>query len=357
MKTTNENIQRYDIARPLGHDHTLAAIESLILAAAAAGDHDVPLPHALIIAGPNGVGKFLAALWLSSRLKCAIPSTCVGDCPSCKKIRVGTHPDFYVIDPEPTDRSIGLSDIVGRIKPHMPAPKNPPGLIPRLSVHASEPGPLVAVLRDAHKMTLEAQSGLLKTLEEPPGAAFIVLVTDSLSSLLPTVRSRCQLLNLARLDQTTVEQILSARGIAPDQARAIASIADGSPGRALATSAESLEARNELLIDFELYRVGKSDMDALLKRLVDSKKDVDKPGLDTLYEWQMKKVEASLGYPRDEESDRLGGLLSRLQSGDSTGHGRLLREAEHVHTTMAALARNANPRLAIRDMLMAIRHA
>ena len=357
MKTTNENIQRYDMGRPLGHDHTLAAIESLILAAATAGDGDQPLPHALIIAGPSGVGKFLAALWLSSRLKCAAPSTCVGDCPSCKKIKVGTHPDFYVIDPDPTDRSIGLSDITGKIKPHMPVPKNPPGLIPRLSVHASEPGPLVAVVRDAHKMTPEAQSGLLKTLEEPPGAAFIVLVTDSLSSLLATVRSRCQLLQLARLEQTTVEQILSAHGIAPAQARASALLADGSPGRALAATAESLAARDELLIDFELYRVGKSDMDALLKRLVDNKKDIDKPGLEALYQWQMKKVEASLGYPRNEESDRLAGLLSRLQSSDSPGHDRLLREAEYMHTTMAALARNANSRLAIRDMLMAIRHA
>jgi DNA polymerase-3 subunit delta' len=349
-------LERYDIYRPVGHDDALAAFENAILAAA--DDASVPLAHALVIAGPAGVGKFLAALWLGSRLKCASPSTCVGDCPACKKIRVGTHLDFYVIDPVTAGRNlIGISDITGKLKAHHKEPMNPPGLIQRMSKRASEPGPVVAIVRDAQLMNLEAQSALLKTLEEPPGAALIILVTDSLSALMPTVRSRCQLLRLGQLDDATIEQILTDRGISETQAHSATHLAAGSPGRAFSTTPDLLEARDELLIDFELCCVRRFDMDALVKRLADNKKAADKPGLEVLYEWQMKKVETALGYTHTEASDKLSGLLAKLAAADDAKRSRLLREAERTHTTITSMSRNANAKLAIRDMLLAARHS
>lgn len=338
MKAKAEPL-RYELGRPVGHDASLEAIENSVLAAA--GDRSLPLSHALVIAGPPGVGKFLAALWLGSRLKCAAPTTCMGECPSCKKIKVGTHPDVYIVDPPKSDRSIGIKEWIRE------------GLLRRMAMRASEPGPLVAIVRDAHKLTLEAQSALLKTLEEPSGSAFIVLVTDNLTALLATVRSRCQILRLPRLGETTVEQLLRDRGIDENLARNAARLSYGSPGRALAMQAEQIAEREELLIDFERYRTGRTDMEALLKRLAD-RKSVDKPGLDALFEWQMKKVEASLGVTHSEEDEKLNALLIRLQA-ERNEHERLLRDAGSMHDTISAMARNANARLAIRDMLMSIR--
>lgn len=338
MKAKAE-LRRYELARPVGHDASLAAIETAVLAAAE--DRSAPLTHALIIAGPPGVGKFLAALWLGSRLKCAAPATCRGDCPSCKKIKVGTHPDVYVVDPPKSDRSIGIQESIRD------------GLLVRMAMRASEPGPLVAIVRDAQKLTLDAQSALLKTLEEPSGSAFIVLVTDNLTALLATVRSRCQLLRFPRLDIATVEGLLRDRGVEENLARTAARLSDGSPGRALAMQAEQVAAREELLIAFERYRTGRTDMEALLTRLAD-RKAVDKPGLDTLYEWQMKKLESSLGVEHSEDDEKLDALLTRLRT-ERTEHPRLLRDAGSMHETISAMARNANARLAIRDMLMSIR--
>jgi DNA polymerase-3 subunit delta' len=349
----NKDLKRYPIARPVGHDDALAPIEAAIRASA--NDAASPLSHALIIAGPAGIGKFPVALWLGSRLKCDAPDQCSGTCPSCKKISIGTHPDVYVLDPEPTDKSLGISEITGP-RPNRPRPKYPPGLIPRMSPRATQRGPVVAIVRDAHKLTPDAQSALLKTLEEPPGPALIVLVTDNLLSLFPTVRSRCQLLRLSRLDTSAVQEILRLHDTDADLARSAAAYADGSPGRALATGREMLEERTDLLTRFERCRQGKGDMDALVARLADPKA-ADKPGLAELYEWQMKKIEISLGRPHSEENDRLNALLIRLSNCDATERRQLLAGAESIHLTVSAIARNANKKLAIRDMLISIQDA
>jgi len=338
LKAKND-IARYEISRPVGHDESLVSIEASVLAAA--GDHAQPLSHALVISGPAGIGKFLAALWLGSRLKCSSPANCVGECASCKKIKVGTHPDVYIVDVPESQRSIGIKEHIRE------------GLLPRMSMRASEPGPLIAVVRDAQKLTLDAQSALLKTLEEPAGPAFIVLVTDNLTALLPTVRSRCQILRMGRVSDAAVESLLRSHGVDEKLAASAARLSCGSPGRALAMTAEQIADREELLIDFERYRAGRTDMENLLKRLAD-RKAADKAGLDTLYEWQMKKVEAALGYVHTEDEERLNALLTRLRS-DRNQHGPLLRDALSTHATISAMARNANARLAIRDMLMSIR--
>lgn len=348
----NDDLKRHLIARPLGHDRALEPVEAAILAAAA--DASAPMSHALIIAGPTGIGKFPAALWLGSRLKCEAPAECAGHCPACKKIAVGTHPDVHVIDPDPADRSLGIAEITGP-RPNS-QPKYPPGLIPRVSMRASEPGPMVAIVRDAHKLTPDAQSAFLKTLEEPPGPALIILVTDNLLSLLPTIRSRCQLVTLSRLTEEHVVQLLLARGVDEDLARSAAVLADGSPGRALSTTRESLDERTDLLTRFELCRRGLEDMDALVTRLADPKA-ADKPGIRDLYEWQMRKIEVSLGKPQREENERLNNLLVRLSTCEATERAHLLEGAERIHATIGALARNANKKLAIRDMLLSIRNA
>jgi len=329
-------IVRTALGPVVGHTETLAALQASILAAA--DDASAPLPHAIVFAGPEGVGKFRAALWLASRLGCEAPSRCKGECPSCKKVSAGAHPDLLVLEPEPNERSIGID----RVRDY---------LIPRLSMRPTGDAPNVAIIRDAHKLTLDAQSALLKTLEEPSGRALIVLVTDALGALLATVRSRCQLLRFAPLGDDDVERVLIEAGIEAGHARRAAHLAGGRPGRAMRTTEDRIEERERLVVGFERCRAGRDDMEGLLKTLIEAKGQ-DRPSLPALYEWQMKKLEAALGYRRTEDSDKLAKILSSLTENDAP---RMIRDAERVHDTLLLLERNANARLAIRDMLMGIR--
>jgi DNA polymerase-3 subunit delta' len=320
----------------VGHAEVLAPLETLILAAAR--DEPVRLPHAVVFSGPEGIGKFRAALWLASRLTCESPDDCGGECVSCKKIAADSHPDLVVLEPRADQRSIGIDPVRD-------------DLITRLSRRPALGAFNVAIVRDAHKLTFDAQSALLKTLEEPQGRALVVLVTDALGSLLATVRSRCQLLRFGPLPESEVERVLRASGVPESRIRRAAPLAAGSPGRALRMTDEQIEERERLLVDFERCARGETDMDALLNKLADPKRG-DRPALPALYEWQMKKIEAAFGYPRDEESDMLSEVLSSLSADDAP---RLIRHAERVHDTMMLVGRNANAKLAIRDMLMSIR--
>jgi hypothetical protein len=98
-----------------------------------------------------------------------------------------------------------------------------------------EGGARVAIIEAAHRMSEDAQSALLKTLEEPPTGTTILLCADDEERLLPTIRSRCTRIRLGPLGIRDVEAVLAARGVAdaPTAAR-LARITDGRPGHAIA---------------------------------------------------------------------------------------------------------------------------
>ena len=106
----------------------------------------------------------------------------------------------------------------------------------------------VYILDPAESLSLEAQNALLKTLEEPPAYALIILITCSLGSLLPTTRSRCQSYPFTPLPEAELRQLLVARGHGDEEAAARAALAGGRVGRALALDLDALlEIREELL--------------------------------------------------------------------------------------------------------------
>ncbi|RMD82893.1 MAG: hypothetical protein D6815_07995, partial [Candidatus Dadabacteria bacterium] len=186
------------IVRPLGHEHALALLERL------AGQAHARLPHALVFAGPAGVGKFHTALWWAARLKCEAAAAC-GQCRDCRQIARGVHPDLIVVEREPGRHEIRIAQITPR--PKEEPPQHPP-LVPALALKTVRPGPRVAIIRDAELLSFEAQSAMLKVLEEPPGWATIVLVTANPGKLLPTIRSRYQTVRVGPLGEETVAAIL-----------------------------------------------------------------------------------------------------------------------------------------------------
>jgi DNA polymerase-3 subunit delta' len=139
------------------------------------------LPHALLLHGPRGLGKDVFATQLALLCLCetasAGPQPC-GACRGCRLSAAGTHPDLHRIEPEPGKTALSIDPIRElsadlALQPHIASTK-------------------VALVSPAEAMTLAAANALLKTLEEPPGATLIVLVTARPSVLPATVRSRCQ---------------------------------------------------------------------------------------------------------------------------------------------------------------------
>lgn len=194
--------------------------------------------HAYLFEGPGGVGKELAARALAACLLCeqegrAPAAEACGDCTACRLFAAGTHPDLHLIHrglhkvhPDPAiRRSKGLFLGVDLIR-HF--------LIEPAATTPSRGRRRVFVIRDAERMNEEAQNALLKTLEEPPGSACLILVTSSAERLLPTIRSRCQRIPFDLLPAEFVEaQLRRQGGAAPAAARTLAALAQGRLGAAL----------------------------------------------------------------------------------------------------------------------------
>jgi DNA polymerase-3 subunit delta' len=201
------------------------------------------LAHALLFAGPDGIGKYLAAEWLAAGLLCAKgPGRPCGSCGPEKRLDAGSHPDFLAIDPDlEGEEEIKICRITYRERD----PRANVGDF--LSLKPMEGGWRIVLVRDAERMTDEAQNALLKTLEEPGKSTLLVLVTGRPEALLPTTTSRCVRVLFRPLDRAVAGEILRARGIPPDETASLARFARGSPGLAIALRERGAVRVRELL--------------------------------------------------------------------------------------------------------------
>lgn len=179
------------------------------------------LAHALLLAGPPGVGKRLVADCLAAMLLCdERGADACGHCPGCRQFAAGSHSDLLVV-------------AVPRDKREIPIDKARE-LNQFLRLQPLRGGRKIALVDDAHRMNLAAQNALLKGLEEPPAESLVILVANNADALLPTIRSRCQRVLFAPLADADVATVLERRGgLSATEAQSLAGHADGSPGRAL----------------------------------------------------------------------------------------------------------------------------
>ncbi len=205
-----------------GHRHLL----ELIARASARGT----LPPSLIFAGPQGVGKRMAAVALAQLMNCLAPverstsepgggtTDSCGECASCRRIARGVHADVLIVEPGETG-TIKVDQVRDAIE--------------RTAYRPFEGRRRVVIIDEADELNA-AESALLKTLEEPPAASSFVLVTSRPDVLLPTVRSRCQCLRFGRLAPADVAAVLMREHeFGEADAHAAAALSDGSIGLAL----------------------------------------------------------------------------------------------------------------------------
>jgi len=227
-----------DGARTRGQAAALAAVAAMV--------HG-PAPHAVLLAGPEGVGKTTLALDLAAGLLCTAEPAArpCRECRACRLVEHGTHPDVHRLGPAGPGRQI----VIGGPEARYRGVKD---LLADLVLMPVEGGRRVAVIEAADRMNEDAQSALLKTLEEPPAGVTIVLCADQEARLLPTVRSRCFRLRLGLVGSRDIEAILSDHGLVdPPTAARLGRLAGGRPGLAMAYA----RAPEAVLIRAELTRV------------------------------------------------------------------------------------------------------
>ena len=231
--------------------------------------------HAYIINGERNAGKEFIARIFAMTLQCEKGGIepC-NECHSCKQALSHNQPDIVYISHEKPN-SIGVEDIRGQIN-------NDIGIKPYSSPRK------IYIMNEGEKMTPQAQNALLKTLEEPPEYAVIFILTDNVEALLPTIISRCVVLNMKPVSDNLVKKYLMEELGVPDyKANICVAFARGNIGKAklLASSEEFEKVKDEAITlvkyinDMEINEIVKA-----IKKIMEYKLDVN-DYLDILTVW------------------------------------------------------------------------
>jgi len=193
-------------------------------------------PHAYIFAGPEGIGKFKAAREWAKLLLCEEPVTekefadSCGSCRSCRKFEAGSHPDFHHVYKELSEFT---KDGKGKTTPvELPKDVVKEFLIEKVSTRPTLSKSKVFVVSEAEKLNAASQNALLKVLEEPPGYCHIFMLCTRLEKLLPTTKSRCQIVRFVPVDEGRIIERLKGMGLDGKKARYFARLSQGSLGSA-----------------------------------------------------------------------------------------------------------------------------
>jgi DNA polymerase-3 subunit delta' len=331
------------------------------------------LPHALIFAGPSGVGKCTLAVLLAQHLNCLSPagSDACGECIACRKVLAvlrsrylacltpkgqvpcggcascrilsSQHPDVRLVGPEPDKTTISIDQV-----------RN---LIAEICYQPFEGSYRVVILDPAEQMRQEAHNSLLKTLEEPPSRTIIILVTTKPFELLSTIRSRSRTLQFSGIPQHQIEDFLVRReGCAPDEARMAASLSRGSLAAALDFDGELYQELREKALRFSsllLTRGSFSEASAIASFLAKDKKEKERFSiwLECLEALLQDVYFAHVAPERMIQSDLLVELKKLVRAGS---RAEVVSAIEAVKNLRRSLPRNVQRQLALESLFLSV---
>jgi DNA polymerase-3 subunit delta' len=297
------------------------------------------LPHALLLAGPLGVGKRRLADLLARALLCRLPrerGLPCGECADCLLLSAGTHPDRLAVSPDPQSKSREIT--VSAIRE----------LADTDALTAHRGGWKVILIEPAHRMNTSAANALLKTLEEPTPGTLIVLVTELPSRLMATIRSRCQRLALPAPPEPSALEWLAGR-VSGGHAVTLLRLAHGAPLRALELAdGGALAERDRLFQGFAEAGSGKADPVAVAAGWIKVEPTIS---LDWLGGWLSDLLRLTTDHPdpRLINIDKKGPLASLASRLDPAAGHRLLRR---VWEARAADFSNLNVQLLYESLLV-----
>jgi hypothetical protein len=289
------------------------------------------LAHAYLFVGESGLGKTLTARALAASLLPEAP--------------LARHPDYWEDD---RIKPLSINEI--RLLPDKPPEFHELSLQAFLNLKPAVGTRRVALLVNVGRLRDQDQSVLLKTLEEPHPHRVIILTTPSLNPfvVLPTVVSRCQRVFFHPVPSPEIEKLLSAQGVDPVRARALAELARGRPGWAVRVAGDQsvielhhvwtrrLEAVFGAPADVPLQVAAELDAGQMAWRRTEG--EAEDPALFAIASWQIE-------------------LRKRMLASRGREQGRWARLLELSYDTLGYLEQNVSPRLALETFLLECRKA
>ena len=308
--------------------------------------------HALLLAGARGCGKRDLALALAASYLCDTPETdghACGECESCHWLAAGTHPDFALVEPQEDEDEDAEAKAAARTPREGEITVDQVrALRELLEISAHREAGKAIVIHPAEALNVPASNALLKSLEEPPPRTVFLLVAHRPALLLPTVRSRCQLVPVRIEDPAAAQAWLGAHVSAGDP-ELLLSLAGGAPLAAAEIGSDAAWSRRAGF----LRALSEPDADPV--RLADTYRDLA-PGLvlSWLQTWTFDLVALRLcgrvRYHRDLEPIAAGIAQSLDPIAATRLHRRLLAMQRYVNHPL-------NPRLFVEHMLIGYRRA
>lgn len=328
--------------RVWGHDHAVRELQSAV----ARG-----VRHAYILSGYHHVGKTALATEFARAILCEQPPSAglsCGECSTCRRIARGTHPDVTIFDLERQQQASEKSSTGKNLSLTIQTVR---GITSGIALRPMEARQRVVIVDDVETMQETAQEAFLKTLEEPPPYAVVLLLTTDAELLLETIRSRAMTIQLQTVPAATIVEMLRASGVEEDLAHTIAAASVGRPGwafRALENEQllkQRVETQSSVVswIHSDPYgrlaeatRLGDAftkDREAVYSRLL---------AAQTV--WRSMVLRA-VGVPDVEHPELTGGGISFAASD-------AVRALKSVDACLADLDANVRPRLALQSMVL-----
>ena len=285
------------------------------------------MPHALLLAGPEYCGKYDFALSLAKSLLCENrdreTQLACNNCKSCSLFEASSHPDYASVQLAEKKSQI----VVDQIRK----------LNEFVYLSRSYEGSRVVIISPVERLNINAANSLLKTLEEPPEKTVLILVSSNPSQLIPTIRSRCQVLHLPQPTLLQAREWLSEQIIESPPEELLAA-AGGKPMLAKQLDdGERLATRKQLATDILKLLRGNLSLTNVAKKWEKT------PKLDLL-DWQLQWVQAMIkseylaeGEAVDTISPHLKRFLIQSVSNLWQLHDGLLELKSHAHTSLSPL--------------------
>ena len=221
------------------------------------------LPHALILSGVQGLGKHLLGKKLAQLVLCdaKLDEPC-GTCRQCHLFATDSHPDYFCIEPEESSKIIKIEQVRD--------------LIDKLNQTPLVAKSQVVLINPLEGLTLKAANALLKTLEEPTGRVFFILIAHRLTQIPVTILSRCQLLPIhANNTHQTMQWLMTELSCTEQQADVLLRLAHGAPLEAVALANRNvLDCRNKVLAIMGYEHTGLNPLPDIESVLKDHSDDV-----------------------------------------------------------------------------------
>ena len=297
--------------------------------------------HAYLFSGPPGLGRRTLALRFAQALNCPTPLQAgipCGVCRDCKQIEVMRHADLTIVQSDLAGGILKVDQIREARKTLI--------LKPYMSKYR------VALFLRFHEANDNAANALLKTLEEAPSYAVLILTADTPEQLLPTIFSRCEVLRLRPLSVEMVQRELERRAVENSRARLLAHISGGRMGYAirLIENDSLLEWREERLDDLlKLLPASRVEKFAYADKLARDKDSMRQTITFWLSYWRdvmLRTAQAEtplVNVDRNVEIEDLAGRMD-LSSARTVVGG--------LENALEKLERNVNPRLLAEVLLM-----